>query len=188
MKKVAVIFAKGFEEGEALTIVDILRRAGVETYATSLEDKEVIGGHEITVITDNSIEDVKNNIGDYDMIVLPGGYDGVVSMSESDKLKSLIADFSKSDKYVAAMCAAPKLLGEMGLLENRNYTAYVGYDKKINSGNYIDKLVVADDKLITSQGPATVYLFAYKLAEVLGADAQAVKERMIYNNSFMEVE
>lgn len=180
MKKAAVIFAPGFEEGEALTIVDIIRRAGIHCDAVGLTEF-VTGGHDITVRSDVVLSE---ETADYDMIVLPGGYGGVDSMMGSELLLDVITKMNDKGKFVCAMCAAPVVLDKLGLLENRSFTAYKGYDKKISSGNFLEDKIVIDGNIVTSRGPATAYAFAYKLVELLGGDSLAVKNRMVYFNAF----
>ncbi|MHC5229199.1 DJ-1 family glyoxalase III [Enterococcus sp. LJL99] len=184
MQKVAVIVAPGFEEGETLTIIDILRRAGITCDSVGF-DKEVIGGHDIAIQCDRVLDD---SIQMYDMVVLPGGYPGATNLKNNDKVIKLLKDMSADGKWIAAICAAPIVLEQAGLLENKKFTAYPGYGTKINSGHYLENIVVVDGKLITSRGPATTYAFAYELIDILNGDSLAVKNRMVYFNSFEEKE
>jgi len=181
MKKIAVMIAEGFEEGEALTIVDVLRRAQFECDAVGLTEEYVTGGHNITIQCDAVFDE---SMTEYDMIVLPGGYEGAVNLKENDALMETLKKFNQENKKIAAMCAAPIALDRAGVLEGKQYTAYVGYDEKISTGQYQENIVVVDGNLITSRGPATVYAFSYVLIDELGGDSQAVKNRMIYTNSF----
>lgn len=180
MKKAAVIFAPGFEEGEALTLVDIIRRANIFCDMVGLEEV-VTGGHGISVKSDCILSE---ETADYDMIILPGGYGGVDSMLECETLHKIIRKMNDEGKYVCAMCAAPVVLDKLGLLEGRNFTAYKGYDQKIKSGNFLEGKVIIDGNIATSRGPATAYAFAYKLVELLGGNSLAVKSRMVYFNAF----
>lgn len=178
--KVAVIFASGMEESEGLTIVDIIRRANITCDIVGLEEL-VTGAHQVVMKADRVLD---TDVTSYDMIVLPGGYGGVDRMYESDTLLQVLKTMNEEGKYIAAMCAAPVVLEKAGLLENKNYTAYVGYDKKINAGTYTGEKVVIDGNIITGKGPAFAYAFAYKLVDVLGGDSLAVKNRMVYFNAF----
>lgn len=180
MKKVAVIVAPGFEEGETLTIVDILRRANIHCDMVGF-DKVVEGGHAISVQCDTLFN---SQVIDYDMIVLPGGYGGASYMRDSDKLIAVLQKMNEQGKWICAMCAAPIVLEKAGLLDHKNFTAYQGYDQKIKQGHYLEDKVVIDGNIVTSRGPATAYAFAYKLVDVLGGDSLAVKKRMIYFNAF----
>ncbi|MCF0116315.1 MAG: DJ-1/PfpI family protein [Erysipelotrichaceae bacterium] len=178
--KTAVIFAPGFEEGEALTIVDILRRANIPCdIAGFMEETE--GAHQIVVKSDIIVSEELN---DYDMVILPGGYDGSAYMRDNALLQGILKTRNEAGKWIAAMCAAPIALETAGVLDHHKYTAYVGYDKKIKAGTYLEDKVVVDGNLVTSRGPATVYAFAYKLVDVLGGDSLTVKKRMVYFNAF----
>lgn len=180
MKKVAVIVTPGFEEGETFTIVDIIRRANIQCDMFGF-DKVVEGGHSISVQCDRVLSD---EIIDYDMIVLPGGYDGAANMRDSEEVISILHQMDEKGKYICAMCAAPIALERANLLEGKNYTAYKGYDQKIKQGHYLENKVVIDGNLVTSRGPATAYAFTYRLVELLGGDSLAVKKRMLYFNVF----
>ena len=180
MNKTALILASGFEEGEALTIVDILRRANLHCDLVGFE-KIVEGGPGIKVQSDFLFSE---EIKDYDMIILPGGYEGVQNMVNNETLINVLKEMNEQGKYISAMCAAPVVLEKAGVLENKNFTAYQGYDQKIKQGNYKEDKVVIDKNLITSRGPATAYAFAYKLVDILGGDSLAVKKRMVYFNAF----
>lgn len=180
MKKVAVIVAPGFEEGETLTIVDIIRRANIQCDMFGF-DKVVEGGHHIQVKCDNIIN---QDIIDYDMVVLPGGYGGADHMKNSEQLILLLQEMNQQKKYICAMCAAPIVLEKANLLIDKKFTAYQGYDQKIKQGYYLQDKVVIDDNIVTSRGPATAYAFAYKLVDLLGGDSLAVKKRMVYFNAF----
>ena len=180
MKKTAIILGNGVEEGEVLTIADIIRRANFTCDLVGLE-KTITGGHHITIMCDQVLNE---SIKDYDMIILPGGYGGVDEMCKSPLLLSILQDMYKAGKYVTAICAAPIVLEKAGVLEGKKWTAYRGYEEKISMGTFVDEKVVIDGNLITSRGPATCYAFAYKLVDVLGGDSLAVKKRMVYFNAF----
>ena len=181
MKRAAVIMAPGCEEGEALTIIDIIRRAEIPCEAVGLTDMTVTGSHQITVRYDRVLS---MEISEFDMIVLPGGIPGATNLRDSDLLMEVIRKMDSEGKYVCAMCAAPIALERAGVLDGKNFTAYVGYDEKIKAGTFKEDEVVADGNVVTSRGPATSYAFAYKLAELLGGDVEAVKKRMLYDQAF----
>ena len=180
MKKAAVIIAPGFEESETLTIADILRRAHIDCRLVGL-DNIVEGGHGIVIRCDEILSD---DVCDYDIIILPGGYGGVDAMLASDHLIDVLQQMSKNNKFICAMCAAPVVLEKAKLLQGKNFTAYKGYDQKIRQGHFCYDKIVIDGHLATSRGPATAYAFAYKLVELLGKDALPVKNRMLYFNAF----
>jgi len=122
------------------------------------------------------------------MVVLPGGYPGVDRLLESEGTLDLLREMKAKGKWLAAICAGPRVLDKASALENKRYTAYPGQKEKVNSGTHCDKIVVKDGNVITSRGPATVYAFAYALADALGGDSLAVKNRMAYFNAFKEGE
>ena len=183
MKKAAVIFAAGCEEGEALTIVDIFRRAQLECAMIGLDADRITGAHGITMRMDAVLDD---SLAQFDMVVLPGGYGGAAAMRESGLLISLLRQMDQEGKMIAAICAAPTVLDKAGLLEGRSFTCYPTTAPSIHSGNYLNQIIVVDGNLITSQGPATAYAFAYRLVSLAGADALAVQNRMVYFNAFDE--
>ncbi|MBR3312695.1 MAG: DJ-1/PfpI family protein [Atopobiaceae bacterium] len=182
MTKVAVIAARGCEEGETLTIVDIFRRAEVDCDLVGLGSREIAGTHRITFRCDTQFD---GSLDAYDMVVLPGGYGGTDAMLESDELIDALQAADAAGKWVCAICAAPEVLGRAGLLVGKNYTCYPGVVSKVeNPGTWVDAPVVTDGTTVTGQGPAFAYAFAYDLVALLGADAEAVKNRMIYYNAF----
>lgn len=182
MKKAAVLLAEGFEEGEALTIADILRRAHIQADLVSIAGDQVTGAHNITVVADLPLP---QSLLAYDMVVLPGGLPGASNLQADDRVIKAVREMDAEGKFVAAVCAAPIVLGRAGLLDNRSFTAYPGYEEKIDTtGRYGEDLVVRDGNIITSRGPATAYAFAYALVDALGGDSLAVKNRMVYFNAF----
>lgn len=185
MKRAALILARGFEESEALSVADILRRAGLTCELVGLEETEVEGAHGISVRCDRILD---GDVTDYDMIILPGGYGGVERMKGSEELLALLQEMNRKGRYVSALCAAPSVLAEAGLLEGKYYTAYRECDPEVSRGNYVKKPVVVDENLLTGMGPAMAYAFAYRAAKLLGGDSRAVKERMLYSHSFREEE
>lgn len=178
MAKAAVLMAEGYEEGETLTIVDILRRAEIICDTFSFGGVFVKGMHGMMVKADKVFsEEVK----DYDMIVLPGGRPGGANLKANPDVIAMVQYFAEHDKYVTAMCSGTTVLSEAKVIEGKHMTGYVGYAEKLPGAIFEDDVVVVDGKLVTSQGPATVYPFAYRLAEVLGKDVSTMKERMMYN-------
>ena len=163
--KVAVILANGFEEIEAISCIDILRRADIEVVMVGLNGIEVIGTHEIKVIADIVLDEIK--VSEYDMIVLPGGLPGAKYLSQSEKLSKILNEFDRNNAKIAAICAAPWALKTAGVLSD-NYTCYPGFEEKIAQDGYINKAnVVVDQNIITSKGPATAMEFALQLVKEL---------------------
>jgi len=187
-KKVAVLLANGFEEGEALFVVDIIRRAGFICDAVSVEEEIVQGSHGIKTIADLLLK--KADLDSYDMIVLPGGLPGADTLRDNETVISWVKDFAaRPDKYVAAICAAPQVLAKAGVTTGRRLTSYPGekYQKLFTDAQYVDdnslteECVVVDGNLITSRGPGTTLPFAYRLVEILGGDADKLRQAMQYN-------
>ena len=180
MNKAAVIMAEGYEEGETLFIVDILRRAGIECDTFSLCGSFVKGMHGMMIKADKSFSD---EVKDYDMIVLPGGRPGGANLCASEKVIEMVKYFDAQHKFVTAMCSGTTVLEKADVIHGRDVTGYVGYAEKLPSGNFIEKVVVRDDNLITSRGPATVYPFAFKLCEAFGKteEVKNLRERMMYD-------
>ena len=180
MPKVAVILANGFEEIEALTVVDVLRRANITCHMVGFEDT-VTGSHAIQVQADRVFD---GNLSEYDMIVLPGGMPGSAHLRDNEQLITELQKFEKIGKKVAAICAAPIALNQAGLLEGRNFTCYDGVQEQISDGHYNKETVVVDGNVITSRGPATALAFAYHLVETLGGDAESLRNGMLYTDLF----
>ena len=180
MPKVAVILANGFEEIEALTVVDVLCRANITCHMVGFEDK-VTGSHAIQVQADHVFE---GDLSDYDVIVLPGGMPGAAHLRDNEQLITELQKFEQVGKIVAAICAAPIALNRAGLLEERNFTCYDGVQDQIADGHYHKETVVVDGNIITSRGPATALAFAYHLVETLGGDAESLRNGMLYTDVF----
>ncbi len=165
MAKVLLPLAEGFEEIEAVTIIDVLRRAEIEVVLASLEKKQVVGAHAIRIQAEIHIEDIKN-ISDFDMIVLPGGLPGAYNLQKNENVQKLIKEFNEAKKYVGAICAAPIALREAGVLEK--YTCYPSFEEQIGKDGYTNSNnVISDKNIITSKGPATAMEFALEIVSQL---------------------
>lgn len=186
-KRAAVLLADGFEEGESLFVIDILRRASIGCDSVSIDQEMVRGGHDIYVKADRIIS--KEIFDDYDMVVIPGGMPGAANLRDSELVIEWVRKFDEEKKYVAAICAGPMVLKQAGISTGRTLTSYPAdkYRDMFADAQYIDdnakmeQMVVTDGNLITSRGPATTFPFAYKLVEVLGGDAETLKNGMLYN-------
>jgi len=179
MPKVVVPLADGFEEIEAMAIIDVLRRAGIDVTVAGLHDGPIESARRVKVLPDTTIDTITS--GEYDMIVLPGGQPGSDNLNASEKVKTLIRDFHGSGKLTAAICAAPYVLANAGVLEGKHATSYPSYRKKLAGAIYQEKTVVEDGKIMTSRGPGTAVCFALAIAEKLVGkeEADAVKEAML---------
>jgi 4-methyl-5(b-hydroxyethyl)-thiazole monophosphate biosynthesis len=164
--KVYVHFANGFEEIEALTVVDILRRAGIHTETVSVSgDFMVTGAHGVPVQTDILFDEA-----DYEncsMIVLPGGMPGTTNLATHEGLTQKIKEFANSKKWIAAICAAPMVLGELGLLKGKTAVIYPGMEENLINAKIGRNNVEIDEMVITSKGPGTAIEFALTLVKVL---------------------
>ena len=177
--KVAVLLAEGFETIEALTTVDILRRAGVICNTIGTKSLEVTTSHSITIKADKVLNE---EVYDYDVVVLPGGMPGAVNLRDDEKVNELVKKFYDEGKIVAAICAGPITFGKLGIVNGKNATCYPGFEDQLVGCNYKEELVVVDGNIITSRGPATAMEFAYKLLEVLGNKTyNDLKKGMLYN-------
>ena len=180
MARVLVPLAEGFEEIEAVTVVDLLRRAGIEVDTASLEGRHVTGSHGIRIDADIALADA--DAAAYDMIVLPGGMPGAEHLKNDPRVVDLLRRFAASGRYTAAICAAPGVLAHAGLLEGRSATSFPGFLRPDSAPGLelSDAAVVVDGTVITSRGPGTSIEFALALVELLAGreTAVAVAERL----------
>ena len=177
---VYVHLAEGFEEIEALTVVNVLRRADIPVKTVSVTgNKMVKGAHDIMVESDVLFEEA-----DYQkckMIVLPGGMPGTTNLANHDGLASNLKAFASEEKWIAAICAAPSVLGKLSLLIGKQATSYPGFKEQMTGVQYSEERVVKDGRIITSRGPGTSMDFALKLVEELKSSqvADAVRAAML---------
>ena len=181
MKRILVMLAEGVEEVEALTVVDVLRRADVKCDTCSLGDKEVKSAHNVRIIADKYITD--SDIKNYDGIVCPGGMPGSTNLRNNEKVIELVKEFYEEGKLVAAICAGPIVLGRAGITDGKKVTSYPGFKKDLGNCDYKEDLVVRDGNIITSRGPATAMLFAYEILRYLGLEEKSceIHDAMLFN-------
>jgi 4-methyl-5(b-hydroxyethyl)-thiazole monophosphate biosynthesis len=168
MATVLVPLAQGCEELEAVTVIDILRRAKITVVTVGLDDQPVIASREVKLIPDTTLDAVLND--DFDMIVLPGGLPGADNLNADPRIHSLLKKMNADGKFIAAICAAPKILADAGLLKHKRITYYPGALNAIHlalTTPCLGQTVVRDGTIITSRGPGTAMDFALKLVEVL---------------------
>lgn len=167
MSKVLVPLAQGFEEIEAMSIIDVLNRAQIEVVVAGLETLEVEGANtKLKVVANTLLDDV--DVDSLDMIVLPGGLPGAEYLAKSEKVKSIVKALHVKNKKVAAICAAPWALKEAGVLDGVKHTNYPSFEKFTGVDGYIDNQdVVVDENVITSRGPATAMSFALEIVKIL---------------------
>lgn len=167
MARVLVPLAQGCEELEAVTVIDLLRRAGIEVVVAGLQPGTVKASRGVQLAPDTTLDAVLGH--DFDMIVLPGGMPGAQHLKEDRRIINLLKKMAEQGKYTAAICAAPIALAEAGLLSGKRATSYPGFLDKMEVPGmaYLGDAVVADEKIITSRGPGTAMDFALALVEAL---------------------
>lgn len=183
MAKVYIFMADGFEEVEGLTVVDLLRRAGIDIQMVSImEKKSVAGAHNITIEADGIFEDI--DFSDGEMLVLPGGMPGTTNLMKHQGLDKLLRDFDNKKKAIAAICAAPTILSNKGMLKGRDATCYKGMESEMSHANIVDAPVVIDGHITTSKGVGTAIDFALSLiANLKGKDqAKRIAAQILYKN------
>ncbi len=181
MKKAYLFFATGFEEVEALTVVDILRRGGVDCKTVSVTgDYDVTSSHAVTVRADLLFEE--QSLEDGDMLILPGGIPGTPNLKAHTGLDKLIRQYYEAGKYLAAVCAAPTVYGEKGLLQGRKATCFPGMESGLVGAEHREDKVVCDGQFITSRGMGTCIDFGLTLLAKLTdeANAQTVGKKIVY--------
>jgi protein deglycase len=165
MAKVLVPLADGCEELEAVTIIDLLRRAGIEVVTGGLKPGIVKASRGVQLVPDVTLEVALQD--DYDMVVLPGGMPGASNLKEDARILDLLKKMAAAGKYTAAICAAPMVLAEAGLLDGKRATSYPGFLDALPDVTLSDETVVQDGKVLTSRGPGTAMDFALALVEAL---------------------
>lgn len=164
MKTIFVFLAEGFEEIEALTPVDVLRRAGLSVQTVSVMDQQIVAGaHGVPVLADKMFAEI--NPEDAEMILLPGGLPGATNLDAHEGLGQMILDFAAAEKPLAAICAAPLVLGNRGLLQGKKATCYPGFETYLQGAEYTAALVEKDGNIITGKGPGAAMEFAFAIVE-----------------------
>lgn len=172
MKRAFVFIATGFEETEAIGIVDVLRRANIETLTVSITgEKQVSGAHAMDIVTDLLFDEA--DFSGADALVLPGGMPGSSNLNAFEPLRKLLLQQDKKEKVVAALCAAPLVLGGLGLLKGRKATAYPGFESQLTGAIVLQDAVVTDGHIITGKGPGFVFDFALEVVTRLRSEAVA---------------
>ena len=173
-----LLLVDGFEEMEALTPVDVLRRCGAELLTAGVNGKKTMGAHNISVECDILFDEIKKE--DMEMLILPGG-PGHTAL-KTEKVHELIRYADSRGIYIASICAAPSVVGELGLLEGRKATCFPGFEQELKGAEVLDLKVVTDGKYITAKGAGAAGEFAFCLAELMcGAEkAEKIKNAMQY--------
>lgn len=180
MKTIYLFLAEGFEEIEAITPIDVLTRAGLKLQTVSVtNDYMVTGAHGVPVVADCMFEEI--NESDAEMLILPGGMPGATNLDAHEGLSRLILSFSAAGKAIAAICAAPLVLGKRGLLEGKKATCYPGFEGYLQDAEYTAALVQEDGNFITGKGPGAAMEFAFAIVEKYcgAAKVQELKQGMM---------
>lgn len=185
MAKVYHFMANGSEEIEALAVVDILRRGGIEVTTVSINSNDFIeGAHGVTIKCDTTVESA--DFSDADMILLPGGMPGATNLLQHEGVRKALTEQVEKDKKVGAICAAPMVLGDLGILEGKHATCYPGFESYLKGAEYTHELYTIDGNVITGEGPAAAFPYAYAILGMLGINAEELKEGMMYNHLITE--
>ena len=184
-KHVAVFLAEGVEEIEALTVVDLLYRAGIPCETVSITNSSTVtSSHDVSIVCDREIDDTRFDFDDYDMIVLPGGMPGTTHLGECDDLTDQVTRFARDGRQVAAICAAPTILASLGLLEGKRATCFPDLQGKLveAGATLCQDEVVIDGNIITSKGMGTAIAFGLAIvAHYLGQDvADELGRKIVY--------
>ena len=179
--------ANGFEDIEAIGTIDILRRGGVDVKTVSITGSNTVeSAHSISIEADMMIED--GDFSDADALVLPGGLPGATNLNDHEGVRNALMIQAEKGKIVAAICAAPLVLGGLGLVNGKRATCYPGFETQLSDANYRPELVVTDQNIVTGEGPAAAFPFAFALAQKLKGNAttSAVEEGMRYKHLMEE--
>jgi 4-methyl-5(b-hydroxyethyl)-thiazole monophosphate biosynthesis len=172
MARVLVPLAQGCEELEAITITDLLTRAGIEVVSAGLDDKPVKASRGMVLMPEHTLDEVMDQ--EFDMIVLPGGLPGADHLNADPRIQQLVKHLNQQNKFTAAICAAPRVLATAGILDNKKATSFPGAldNFPANNMSYLEDAVVIDGNVITSRGPGTAMDFALTLIEKLAGKAK----------------
>ena len=164
MKTIFVFLADGFEEIEAITPIDVLRRAGLNVQTVSVMEEQIVAGaHGIPVVADKMFADI--HLEDAEMLLLPGGLPGATNLDAHQGLSNMILAFASEGKALAAICAAPLVFGNRGLLQGKKATCYPGFESYLIGAEYTAALVEIDGNFITAKGPGAAMDFAFAIVE-----------------------
>jgi protein deglycase len=179
MPKVVILLAEGFEEVEAVAIVDVLRRAEIDVTIAGLQEGPVASARKVRVLPDTVLDSIRTE--DFDMVVLPGGQPGSDNLNNDARVRRLITEFHAKGKLTGAICAAPYVLANAGILEGKHVTSYPTYKDRLGEVVYEEETVVEDGNVMTSRGPGTALCFGLSIAEKLAGKekAQQVKQAML---------
>jgi 4-methyl-5(b-hydroxyethyl)-thiazole monophosphate biosynthesis len=178
MKKVLIPLAAGFEDLEAVTIIDLLRRANISVTVAGLDDGVITGSRGTRILPDEILD--TGSASGYDMIVLPGGLPGADNLNNDNRIHNILRQMADNGRYIAAICAAPKVLASAGLLKDKEVTSFPGAlsDVAIEGMHHTGMAIAIDGNVITSRGPGTAMDFSLELIQLLtGSEARQQVEQ-----------
>lgn len=171
MKSVAVLLAPGFEEIEAVTVIDVLRRADIRVTVAGLSEGDITGSHDITVRPDTTLDEIRPE--GFDMVVLPGGLPGTDHLREDPRVRAFVREMADAGKFTCAICAAPTVLKAAGVAEGRAVTSHPIVREALEGLDYREDRVVVDGSVVTSRGAGTAMEFALELVRILAGPEKA---------------
>lgn len=182
-KRAMVLLAKGFEEIEAVVVIDILRRAKVNVQICSIDKDHVVGAHQISIKSDVRLDFIDINNDQYDVVYVPGGVPGVYNLAENEKVLDLIKKYHEDGVIIAAICAGPWVLNQAGILNNHEVTSFPSFKEKIHPKNYLDEVFVKSGNVLTSRGAGTAMEMGFRILHELGLveEEKMLREDMQYN-------
>lgn len=178
--KALIILADGFEEIEAITPIDLMRRAGIEVIIAGIGKKEITGAHNITIACETTISEI--HLQPFHAVILPGGATGTTNLLNSDQVLEIVKSNWRENSLTAAICAAPKVLDKAGILSNKSFTCYPGVESEITHGTFTNEPVIVDGNIITARSAGNSIQFGLEIiAALLGREASnVVKEKIVY--------
>jgi 4-methyl-5(b-hydroxyethyl)-thiazole monophosphate biosynthesis len=179
MKKICIPLADGFEEIEAVTLIDVFRRAGFVVKTCGVSGLYVRGAHDIMLTADITLDEALD--GEWDLVALPGGMPGATNLRDDDRIGELLERTAEAGGFVGAICAAPIVLAHFGFIKGRKATSYPGFAGQMPGAEYCEDRVVCDGRVLTSRGPGTAMEFALAIAELFAGKEQAetLKKQML---------
>lgn len=183
MKDLLILLADGFEDIEALTVADYLRRAELDVDLVSISDNNVVkSAHGVKVLADKTFIEI--NFEDYKGLYIPGGLPGATNLAKDEKIVEAAEMYLQEDKYVAAICAGPIVLDKAELLKNKKFTCFPGYEKNLSVQDRLDEPVVFDENMITAMGPSFAQVLAFELIKLFKGEgvAEEVKKSTLFVN------
>lgn len=171
---VYIFLADGFEEVEAITPYDYLKRSGLEVKLIGIDKKEICGSHNLKVLVDFEINEIEITPKKEDFIILPGGLKGTENLFSNKKLLNILKEASKVSS-IGAICAAPSILGRLGILKNKKACCYPGFEKFLEGSQILQEDVVVDSNIITSKGAGTAQQFSFEIVKYLKGEKESEK-------------